>query len=85
MESNYILPSDISATQGRWNDFRVVRALLTSQGIKKKPSCSWIEIDGRVHIFKSQDTSHPKIKEIYIKLDELVENMISVGHMPITF
>lgn len=85
MESNYILPSDISATQGRQNDFRKVRELMTSQVIKKETSCSWIEVDGRVHIFKSQDGSHPKIKEIYIKLDELVENMISVGHMPITF
>lgn len=85
MESNYVFPSDISATQGRWNDFSGVRALLSSQGIKKESSCSWIEVDGRVHIFKSQDGSHLKIKEIYIKLDELVENMISVGHMPIAF
>lgn len=58
MESNYILPSDISVTQCRWNDFRKVRALMTSQGIRKEPSCSWIEVDGRVHIFKSQVGSH---------------------------
>lgn len=46
MESNYVFPSDISATQGRWNDVSGVRALLSSQGIKKEPSCSWIEVDG---------------------------------------
>ncbi|GAV68300.1 PPR domain-containing protein/PPR_2 domain-containing protein/PPR_3 domain-containing protein/DYW_deaminase domain-containing protein [Cephalotus follicularis] len=82
VDSNYVLLSNIFAAKGRWDDVRKIRALMSSQGVKKEPGCSWVEVEGQVHVFVSQDTSHPKIREIYIKLEELGEKLTSVGYKP---
>ena len=57
---------------------------MSSQGVKKEPGCSWVEVDGKVHTFVSHDGSHPKIKEIHLKLEELGEKLTSVGYVPET-
>lgn len=84
IDSNYILLSNIFAAKGRWDDVRKVRTLMSSQGVKKEPGCSWVEINGLVHTFVSQDGSHPKIREIYLKLEELSQKLSSVGYIPKT-
>ncbi|XVF03786.1 hypothetical protein REPUB_Repub05bG0023100 [Reevesia pubescens] len=82
--SHYILLANIFAAKGRWEDVRRVRALMTSRGVKKEPGCSWVMVNGQLHIFKSADGSHPKSREIYIKLKELVEKVILAGYVPKT-
>lgn len=84
MDSSYILLSNIFASKGRWDDVRNIRALMTLRGIKKEPGCSWVEVDGQVHVFLSQDGSHPKIREIYAKLDKLGQSLMSIGYVPKT-
>lgn len=84
MDATYILLSNIFAAKGRWDDVRKVRKLMSSQGVKKEPGCSWVEVDGQVHVFVSQDGSHPKIRDIYIKLEELDQKLTSAGYMPET-
>lgn len=84
IDSNYILLSNIFAAKGRWDDVKKVRVLMTSRGVKKEPGCSWVEINGQVHTFVSQDGSHPKIREIYLKLEDLSEKLTSVGYIPKT-
>lgn len=84
MDSSYILLSNIFASKGRWDDVRNIRALMTLRGIKKEPGCSWVEIDGQVHVFLSQDGSHPTMKEIYAKLDKLGQSLMSIGYVPKT-
>ncbi|XP_061994869.1 pentatricopeptide repeat-containing protein At2g03880, mitochondrial-like [Rosa rugosa] len=84
MDSTYILLSNIYANKGRWDDVRKVRTLMSSQGIKKEPGCSWVEVDGQVHTFVSHDGSHPRIKEIHLKLEELGQKLTSVGYIPET-
>ncbi|KAB1209471.1 hypothetical protein CJ030_MR6G018854 [Morella rubra] len=84
IDSNYILLSNIFAAKGRWDDVRRIRMLMFSQGVKKEPGCSWVEIHGQVHIFVSQDASHPKIKDIYLKLEELGQKLTAVGYIPKT-
>uniref|UniRef100_A0A2N9G4X1 DYW domain-containing protein n=1 Tax=Fagus sylvatica TaxID=28930 RepID=A0A2N9G4X1_FAGSY len=84
IDSNYILLSNIFAAKGRWDDVRKVRELMSTRGVKKEPGCSWVEINGQVHMFVSQDGSHPKIREIYLKLEELGQKLSSVGYVPKT-
>ncbi|XP_050382902.1 pentatricopeptide repeat-containing protein At3g24000, mitochondrial-like [Argentina anserina] len=84
MDSTYVLLSNIYAKKGRWDDVRRVRTLMSSQGVKKEPGCSWVEVDGKVHTFVSHDVSHPRVKEIHMKLDELGEKLASVGYVPET-
>lgn len=84
MDSSYILLSNIYASKGRWGDVRRIRELMSSRGVKKEPGCSWVEVDAQVHVFLSQDSSHPKIRDIYLKLEELGQKLTSVGYTPKT-
>ncbi|XP_055818858.1 pentatricopeptide repeat-containing protein At3g24000, mitochondrial-like [Solanum dulcamara] len=83
-ESSYILLSNIYASKGRWADVSRVRALMSRQGVKKEPGCSWTEIDNQVHVFLSQDASHPKLKDIHKKLTELASRITAAGYIPNT-
>ncbi|PSS20821.1 Pentatricopeptide repeat-containing protein [Actinidia chinensis var. chinensis] len=84
IDSNYILLSNIFAAKGRWSDVSKTRALMSGQGVKKEPGCSWVEVDAQTHVFLSQDGSHSKIGEIYQKLEELGQKLTSVGYIPNT-
>ncbi|KAL6882041.1 hypothetical protein ACP4OV_011513 [Aristida adscensionis] len=50
-----ILLSNIYADLRRWSDVTRLRNRLIDRGVKKEPGCSWIEINGRMHVFLSQD------------------------------
>ena len=50
--------------------------------LKKEPGCSWIEITSEMHAFLVGDKAHPKCKEIFEILDELIGEMKWVGYMP---
>ncbi|KAK9275535.1 hypothetical protein L1049_022802 [Liquidambar formosana] len=82
MDSSYVLLSNIFALKGRWDDVRKVRTLMSDQSVKKEPGCSWVEVDAQVHVFLSQDSSHPKIRDIYLKLEELGQKLTSAGYIP---
>ncbi|KAK9167415.1 hypothetical protein Scep_002606 [Stephania cephalantha] len=84
MDSTYILLSNIYASKGRWKDVSKVRAKMSSQGVKKEPGCSWVEVDGQVHVFLPNDASHPMVPEIYQKLEELGQDLVSAGYIPNT-
>ncbi|KAK6128159.1 hypothetical protein DH2020_038099 [Rehmannia glutinosa] len=83
-DSNYILLSNLYASRGRWNDVSKVRASMSSKGIKKEPGCSWVEVDAQVHVFLSQDASHPRILDILRKLEELGQRVTEAGYTPNT-
>lgn len=53
--SSCILLSNIYADLKRWNDVAKLRSMLVDRGVKKEPGCSWIEINGKLHVFLSQD------------------------------
>ncbi|KDP36111.1 hypothetical protein JCGZ_08755 [Jatropha curcas] len=80
MDSSYILLSNIFAAKGRWDEVKKIRALMSTKGVKKEPGCSWIEVDGLVHVFTSHDGSHPKTREIYAILEELGQKLTSIGY-----
>ncbi|KAH7572164.1 hypothetical protein JRO89_XS04G0213800 [Xanthoceras sorbifolium] len=71
IDYNYIVLSNIFAVREKWDDVARVRTLMSKQGIKKRPGCSWLVVDDNVHLFFAQDNSHPKIKEINLELQRL--------------
>ncbi|KAL6575706.1 hypothetical protein OROHE_000842 [Orobanche hederae] len=83
-DSNYILLSNLYAIRGRWNDVSRIRASMSHKGIKNEPGYSWVEVDAQVHVFLSQDTSHPQLLDIHRKLDELGHRIAEAGYIPNT-
>ncbi|OVA12914.1 Pentatricopeptide repeat [Macleaya cordata] len=81
---NYVLLSNMYAEAGRWEEVNNLRALLKDQGMKKSPGCSWIEINGKAHLFLGGDTSHPQVKEIYMLLEALPKKIKVAGYVPDT-
>eukprot|EP01018_Ginkgo_biloba_P031865 Gb_04144 [translate_table: standard] len=78
----YVLLSNIYAAAGRWDDIQNVRKMMKERSIKKKPGCSWIEVNKQVYVFLGGDTSHPQIQEIHAKLDKLSGQMREAGYVP---
>lgn len=81
---NYVLLSNLYAEAGMWEEVKKLRALLKYQGMKKSPGCSWIEINGKSHLFMGADKSHPQAKEIYKFLEALPEKIKMAGYIPDT-
>ncbi|CAL1414191.1 unnamed protein product [Linum trigynum] len=83
-DSAYVFLSNIFASKGRWDDVQKIRLLMSEEGIKKEPGCSWVGVDGQVHVFVSQDGSHPKTEQIYAKLQDLKQRLSFSGYIPKT-
>ncbi|XAR51405.1 hypothetical protein NMG60_11006025 [Bertholletia excelsa] len=43
----YVILANMHASAGKWDEMAVVRKLMRDQGVKKKPGCSWIEVNKR--------------------------------------
>ncbi|WOK92255.1 hypothetical protein Cni_G00946 [Canna indica] len=80
----YVMLSNMYASKGRWDEFATVRKLMRSRGIRKKPGCSWIELDKKIHVFVADDATHPRIKEICQYLEEIPKKMELAGYAPDT-
>nr|GMC64042.1 pentatricopeptide repeat-containing protein At3g49710 [Ipomoea batatas] len=59
----YVMLANMHASSGRWEEVAAIRKQMRDKGVKKKPGCSWIEVDKRIHVFVAEDHSHPMIKE----------------------
>ncbi|VFQ62864.1 unnamed protein product [Cuscuta campestris] len=77
---NYVLLSDIYAAKKRWGDVASTRKLLKDSEVKKVRGKSWIEIKGKVHAFMAGERGHPRIEEIYSKLEKLAEEVEKAGY-----
>ncbi|KAJ0509041.1 putative tetratricopeptide-like helical domain superfamily, DYW domain-containing protein [Helianthus annuus] len=78
---NYVVLSNMYAEAGMWREVNNLRDLLKTRGVKKNPGCSWIEIDGKVHMFLGGDKSHPMSDAIYEFLEALPEKMKVLGYV----
>lgn len=76
------LLSTIYASVGRWKDVDRVKRMVKEKGIRKPFGCSWIEIDGCVHRFTVQDTTHVKCEDIYKTHQNLVKHLKLAGNAP---
>lgn len=81
---NYVLLSNIYASAGRWKDVSRVRKLIRAKGLTKTPSRSSFEDEnGVLHEFYSDDTTHPKSREIKQELLHLLNRLRLQGYQPI--
>ncbi|KAH1053863.1 hypothetical protein AAZX31_08G292100 [Glycine max] len=78
----YVMLSNMYASAARWEEAATVKRLMRERGVKKKPGCSWIEIDKKVHVFVAEDTSHPMIKEIHVYMGKMLKKMKQAGYVP---
>lgn len=77
---NYLLLSNMYAANGKWDEVAKARKLLKESDVKKERGKSWIEIKDKVHSFMVGERNHPKISEIYSKLNELMEELQKLGY-----
>eukprot|EP01018_Ginkgo_biloba_P018837 Gb_05554 [translate_table: standard] len=80
----YVVLSNIYAEAGRWDDVVKVRIMMKDRGLKKRPGCSLIEVNNRVHSFVVGDRLHPQSQKIYAKLATLAGQMKEAGYVPNT-
>lgn len=78
---NHILLSDIYAANKKWEEVARLRKFLKETEVKKERGKSWIEIKDMVHSFMVGERNHPKIAEIYLKLDNLIEELKKLDYM----
>ncbi|XP_008806008.2 pentatricopeptide repeat-containing protein At2g02980, chloroplastic [Phoenix dactylifera] len=81
---DYVILSNMCASDGRWEDVNRIRKLMGEQRIVKVPGCSSIEVDNMVHEFFSGDGKHPQSREVYRMVDEVVNQLKLVGYVPDT-
>lgn len=78
----HILLSNIYAMERRWEDVRSLRKMLRVGNVKKLPGYSWVDVGNKTHFFGVEDWSHPQMKEIYKKLDSLLDEIKEAGYVP---
>ncbi|XP_057868710.2 pentatricopeptide repeat-containing protein At1g09410, mitochondrial [Cryptomeria japonica] len=80
----YVLLSNMYAAGGKWDKIEKVRKLMKTQGVEKKPGCSWMEVNKQLYTFLVGDRSHPQTHEIYAELERLSGEMKEAGYLPDT-
>ncbi|KAM7490963.1 hypothetical protein LguiA_033884 [Lonicera macranthoides] len=68
----YVLLSSLCANKKQWGDVKTVRNMMREKGVKKKPGCSSIEVEGEFHEFLVADESHPQSNKIYKVLNDII-------------
>ncbi|XP_074267723.1 pentatricopeptide repeat-containing protein At4g21065 [Silene latifolia] len=81
---DYVLLSNLYASENRWKDVHQLRATMVKDGVKKPPGFSQVELRNRVHEFVMGDRSHPQDKEIYEMLSEITKLLRLEGYVPHT-
>ncbi|KAF9614365.1 hypothetical protein IFM89_018240 [Coptis chinensis] len=71
------LAANLYAAADRWEDVTKVRRKMKDLGIKKTPGCSSIEVNGVFHEFLVADSSHPKARESYALLLDMLGLLLS--------
>lgn len=80
--SVYILLSNLYAESGKWVDVSRTRRLMMQGRLKKEPGCSWIEVQCETHGFLVGDKLHPRSREVYAMLNDLIGEMKRSGYEP---
>ncbi|KAF3596687.1 hypothetical protein DY000_02027661 [Brassica cretica] len=80
----HVLLSNIHSADRNYPQAATVRQAAKKRKLTKAPGCTLIEIGGTPHVFTSGDKSHPQVKAIYEKLEELEGKMREAGYQPET-
>lgn len=81
---DYVLLSNLYASEQRWTDVHHLRAKMVKEGVRKNPGFSIVELRNRVYEFVMGDRSHPQDKEIYEMLKEITKLLRLEGYVPHT-
>lgn len=81
---DYVLLSNLYASEKRWSDVHKVRKAMAKEGIKKVPGQSMVELGNRVHEFVMGDRSHSQTEAIYAMLSEMTRLLRLEGYAPHT-
>ncbi|KAF9619204.1 hypothetical protein IFM89_005758 [Coptis chinensis] len=79
---SYVLYGNVYASNGNWCEKAKVRELINKKGLTKPKGSSRIEVKGIIHKFFAGDTEHPQAENIYKKLDEIADQLSTVGYQP---
>ncbi|KAJ7980117.1 Pentatricopeptide repeat [Quillaja saponaria] len=79
-----VLLSNLYAKERLWEDVRSLRQMIRNSNMKKLPGYSWVDIGNKTHIFGAEDWSHPQKKDIYEKLDSILDEIKNAGYVPQT-
>ncbi|XP_010553501.1 PREDICTED: pentatricopeptide repeat-containing protein At3g22690-like isoform X1 [Tarenaya hassleriana] len=71
--ANVVL-SNMSADSSNWEEKMNMRKRLVCSDMKKDPGLSWIELNGKVHVFSAGDSHHLHSDLIYRTIDHLTAN-----------
>ncbi|XP_078172547.1 tetratricopeptide repeat (TPR)-like superfamily protein [Carex rostrata] len=82
MDGDYVLLSNVYASNSRWHDVARVRTTMHYKDVRKIPGFSYIEINGTMHKFIKDDKSHPRWKEICNALHEISVRIRGLGYAP---
>ncbi|KAG8390683.1 hypothetical protein BUALT_Bualt01G0109100 [Buddleja alternifolia] len=78
----YVTMSNIYAEAGEWEQMAKVKRAMRERGVRKVPAYSWVEIKRKVHVFTSNDRTHPLNEEIRRKIDNLMKRIKDEGFKP---
>ncbi|KAF3450351.1 hypothetical protein FNV43_RR06431 [Rhamnella rubrinervis] len=81
---DYVLLSNLYASESRWSDAQKVRKTMLSEGVWKTPGYSLVELGNRVYEFIMGDRSHERSEETYAMLAEITKLLRLEGYVPIT-
>lgn len=79
----HVLLANIYASAGLWENVADIRRWMKDSKVKKEPGMSWVEVKDKVYTFIVGDRSHFMSKEIYEKLDELMDLVGKEGYVPV--
>ena len=77
----YVLLSNTYSSIGRNKDAANLRSMLSKKADTKKPACSWISVEKKVHAFIAGDESHSCNDGIINALGILLGHMENDGHV----
>ncbi|XP_016441481.1 putative pentatricopeptide repeat-containing protein At1g17630 [Nicotiana tabacum] len=75
MTGSYMLLCNLYAGNGRWNDSANVRISAKTQGLKKAPGQSWIEVKKKVYMFLAGQPMDSGMEDVHIMLNILSLHM----------
>lgn len=83
-DGDFVLLSNLYASEHRWLDVQKVRRTMVQENVKKMPGQSIVELGNDVHEFYMGDRSHPQKEEIYAMLAEINKKLKLEGYVPQT-
>ncbi|KAK4365626.1 hypothetical protein RND71_013506 [Anisodus tanguticus] len=75
MTGSYMLLCNLYAVNGRWKDSANVRISAKTQGLKKAPGQSWIEVKKKVYMFLAGQPMDSEMEDVHIMLNILSLHM----------